>query len=39
VSNESDITALQGSHKFDRGTVEVIVKTPREAAESMAQAL
>jgi CRISPR-associated protein Cst2 len=36
VNNESEIHSLKGSHQFDRGTVEVLVGTPREAAEAIA---
>lgn len=39
VNNESNIHALKGKHQFDRGTVEVVVGTPREAAEEIARLL
>jgi hypothetical protein len=39
VNNESEIHSLKGRHQFDRGTVEVLVGTPREAAEAIAALL
>lgn len=39
VNNESDIHALAGKHQFDRGSAEVVVVTPREAAEKIAEQL
>jgi len=37
LANESEVQALKGSHAFDRGSVEIVVCTPREAAESIAK--
>lgn len=40
VANEDEIRSLAKRHEFgDRGTVEVVVSTPREAAESVAKLL
>jgi CRISPR-associated protein Cst2 len=39
VTNEAEIHSLQGSHKFERGTVEVIAGTPREASGAIAKLL
>jgi CRISPR-associated protein Cst2 len=39
VNNESEIKELTGSHKFERGVVEVVAGTPRDAAEAMANLL
>lgn len=39
VANEAEIHALQGNHSFPRGTVKVIVNTPRQAAEAIAELL
>jgi CRISPR-associated protein Cst2 len=39
VANEAEIQQLQGVHKCERGTVEVIVSTPRDAAEAVANLL
>lgn len=39
ISNEEEIADLQGNHTFDRGSVEVKITTPREAAEAIALAL
>ena len=38
-ANEDDVRALAGSHNFKRGHVEVLVDTPREAAEAIAERL
>jgi CRISPR-associated protein Cst2 len=39
VKNEDDVRALAGSHQFDRGAVQIVVSTPREAAELVANLL
>ena len=39
IANEGEIQALQGFHGFARGTVEVVVSTPRKAAESIAEVI
>jgi CRISPR-associated protein Cst2 len=39
VSNEGEVRVLAGKHNFERGTVEVAVSTPREAAESLSTLL
>jgi CRISPR-associated protein Cst2 len=39
LKNENEIHALAGRHETKRGTVEVTVSTPREAAESMSSVL
>lgn len=35
VQNEEELRSLAGKHKFPRGEVEVVVTTPRDAAERM----
>jgi len=39
LANEDEVRALAGSHEFKRGRVEVVVQTPREAAEFIATRL
>lgn len=39
LNNEEETRKLAGIHKFDRGNIEVVISTPREAAEAMASAL
>lgn len=36
VRNEGEVYSLAGRHEFERGSLEVVVGTPREAAEAMA---
>jgi len=36
IANQEEIRALQGEHKLKRGTVQILVSTPREAAETVA---
>ena len=39
LANESEVRALAGPHELKRGRVEVVVGTPREAAELIAERL
>ena len=39
LQNEEEVRALATIHEFDRGSVEVKISTPREAAEAMASLL
>ncbi|MGA2964338.1 MAG: DevR family CRISPR-associated autoregulator [Candidatus Korobacteraceae bacterium] len=39
LANENEVRALAGSHELKRGRVEVVVTTPREAAELIAERL
>lgn len=39
LANKEEVRQLNGKHEFPRGTVEVVVKTPREAAELIASKL
>lgn len=39
LANEDEVRALAGSHEFNRGRIEVVVHTPREAAEFIATRL
>ena len=39
LANEKEVEALKGAHKFDRGTVEIVVLSPVDAAAQMAKYL
>ncbi len=39
VSNEGEVHALAGKHNLERGTIEIVVSTPRQAAESLSTLL
>lgn len=37
LNNESEVASLHGFHTFERGKIEIVVCTPREAADSIAK--
>lgn len=39
IKDEDEIRALVGSHEFERGAIEVVVSTPREAADAVSSLL